>query len=137
MFCGGAHRASYWTHGAKFCDRLVVARGEEPSDHADDLLDRLGPVQHRLVRSDVVVGDPHLDDVDRAQRHPAELLDLAIAREDPGAVCAELALFLDDDSELEREPEDLGEEQQVVPVGQPARREAGEAVELAERRRRQ
>jgi hypothetical protein len=41
----------------------------------------------------------------------AELLDLAVAGEDAGAVGLELAV-LADDAELEREPEDVGDELQ-------------------------
>src|SRR5215207_4202860 len=80
-------------------DGLVGAGLEEAADDLGDLGDRLGPVQDRLIVGDVVVDAAHLDDVERAVLHRAELLDLPVAGEDPRAVRAQLAV-LDDDTEL-------------------------------------
>jgi hypothetical protein len=62
--------------------------------------------------------------------HPAELLDLSITRQDARAVCAQLPI-LDNRSELEREPEHLGEELEVLLVLKATGCVAGEAVQLA------
>src|SRR3954467_5751064 len=67
-------------------DALVAAVTEEAADDLAPLVDRLGAVQDRLVLRDVVVRRAHLDQVERAQLHAAELFDLAVAREDPGTV---------------------------------------------------
>src|SRR4051812_25098158 len=75
--------------GAAHCrDALVAAVTEEAADDLAHLVDRLGAVQDRLVLRYVVVGGAHLDQVERAQLHAAELLNLAVAREDPRAVGA-------------------------------------------------
>src|SRR5215207_7759582 len=85
-------------------DRFVGAGVEERADDGLDLVDGPGAVQDGLVVRDVVVDGAHLGDVQRAQLHVRELAELAVAREDPGAVGAQLAV-LDDDAELQREPE--------------------------------
>src|SRR3954451_1142728 len=125
-----------WGSAAHCRDALVGAVAEEPADQLAYFVERLGSVQHRLVGRDVVVGGAHLDQVERAELHTAELLDLAVAREDPGAVRAELAV-LDHYAELDREPEDLGKELDVLVVGQPVRGNAGEPMQLGERVRRE
>src|SRR3954466_16352896 len=81
-------------------DAVVGAVTEEATDDLAHLVQRLGAVQDRLVLRDVVVGAAHLDEVERAELHRAEFLDLAVAREDPCAVRAQLAV-LDDDAELD------------------------------------
>src|SRR4051812_10557373 len=93
----------------QFGDRLVRARPQEAAHHLAHLVQALGAVEHRLVGSDVVVGGAHLHEVERPVLHVAELLDLAVGREDARAVRAQLAV-LDDDAELDREPEHLAEE---------------------------
>src|SRR4051812_17204701 len=117
-------------------DALVRAVPEEAADHLTHLVERLTSVEDRLVLRDVVLGCSHLDQIQRAQLHPAELLDLAVAREDARAVGAQLAV-LHHDTELDREPEDPGEERDVVVVLQAIRRLASEPVKLGERERRQ
>src|SRR6266446_5027042 len=75
--CGRGGRAAHRR------DALVGAGLEEAADDLAHLVERLGAVQDRLVGGDVVVRRAHLDQVQRAQLHTAELLDLAVAREDP------------------------------------------------------
>src|SRR5689334_6531176 len=77
-------------HGS---DAFVGAVAEEPADHLAHLVERLGAVQDGLVRSDVVVGRAHLDEVERTQLHVAELLDLSVARQDAGAIGTQLAVL--------------------------------------------
>jgi len=113
---------------AQLLDRVIGAGVEEAADDGFYLCDGLRPVQDRLVGGDVVVGGAHLADVQRAQAHRAELLDLAVARQDPGAVGAQLAV-LDDDAELQREPEDARQEAQALDVAQALRRGARAAVQ--------
>src|SRR4051794_26856396 len=116
--------------------RLVVGRREELADRTEQVLGRLGRVEDRLVLRDVVLDRAHLADVDRADLHAAELLDLAVGREDAGAVGAQLAVLVHD-AELEREPEDVGDELQPF-VGLDALRGlAREALELGEARARE
>jgi len=98
------HRAGAPGHRG---DRFVGAGDEEAADDVHDFVDGFGAVEHRLVRGDVVVRRAHLDEVERTVLHPAELVDLAVAGQDPGAVRAQLAVF-DDDAELQREPEHAG-----------------------------
>src|SRR3954467_11027366 len=100
--------------------RLVSAGLEEAAHDPDHLVDRLGPVEHRLVLRDVVVGAAHLDEVERAVIHAPELLDLAVAREDARAIRPKLPVLFGN-AELEREPEDPRKEDQVVLVAQPSR----------------
>jgi hypothetical protein len=83
---------------------------------------------------DVVVGRAHLDQVEGAVLHLAELVDLPVRGEDAGAVGLQLAV-LDDHSELHAEPEHAREEAQVLLVAQAVGRFAGEPVQLRERRR--
>src|ERR1700712_5134349 len=90
---------------AQLLDRFVGTGVEEGADDRLDLGDGFGAVQDRLVVRDVVLGGPHGTEVQGAQLHPAELAHLAVAREDPGAVGAQLAA-LGDDAELDGEPED-------------------------------
>ena len=80
---------------------------------------------------DVVVDRAHLVEVQRPDLHLAELLDLAVAGEDPGSVGAQLAVLVDD-AELDREPEDVGDELHALVGLGAARRLAGEPVELGE-----
>ena len=49
-------------------------------------LERLGPVEDRLVVGDVVLRRAHLEEVERADVGRAELVDLAVARQQAGAV---------------------------------------------------
>src|SRR3954452_9147396 len=91
-----------WGPAAHRRNGVVVAVAEEPADHLAHLVDRLGAVEDGLVLRDVVVGRAHLDEVERAQLHATELLDLAVARQDARAVCAQLAVF-HDDAELDGE----------------------------------
>ena len=82
---------------------------------------------------DVVVRRPHLGDVERPVLHAAELIDLTIGGEDPRAVGPQLAV-LDDDPELDGEPEHARQERDVVLVAQAVGRLAGEPVQLREGR---
>src|SRR5438045_1840499 len=66
---GAAHRR----------DALVGAGLEEAAYDLAHLVERLGAIEDRLVGRDVVVRAAHLDQIERAQLHPAELLDLAVA----------------------------------------------------------
>src|SRR5919112_895619 len=88
-------RSSNWVNAsgdsvlmAQLLDRFVGTGVEEAADDSFDLCDGLGPVEDRLIVRDVVVDGAHLAQVQRAQLHRAELLDLAVAGEDPGAVGA-------------------------------------------------
>src|SRR5918997_1169429 len=119
---------------AQLLDRFVGTGVEEAADDGLDLRDGLRAVQDGLVARDVVLRGAHLEQVQRAQLHRAKLAELAVARQDPGAVGTQVAV-LDDDAELEREPEHAREEAQRVLVAQAARRDARTAVQLAERRR--
>src|SRR4051794_26393773 len=101
--CGAACGSSDSVLMAQLLDRSVGAGVEEAADDGFDLGDGLGAVQDGLVARDVVLGGAHLQEAQRAQLHRAELAELAEAREDPGAVGAQLAV-LDDDPELQREP---------------------------------
>ena len=91
--------------------RVVVEAREEAADDVLQLAHAVGAEQHRLVVGDVVLERAHLEEVERAQVGAAELLDLAVGGEDAGAVGAHLAV-LAQDAELDREPEDVGEELQ-------------------------
>src|SRR3954453_7515782 len=107
MPCRGmksCRRAAAWGSSdsvlmAELLDRLVGTGVEEAADDGVDLRDGVGAVQDGLVALNCLLGDAHLDEVQRAQLHRAELAELAEAREDPGAVRAQLAV-LDDDPEL-------------------------------------
>src|SRR5215471_9962858 len=79
--------------------------GAEVLDHRPE---RRRREQDRLVAGDVVVERAHLVEVPGPDLGGAELLDLAVGRQQAGAVGLELAA-LPHDPELEREPEDLGE----------------------------
>jgi hypothetical protein len=92
---------------------------------------RLGREQHLLVLGDVVVERAHREEVERPDLHAAELLDLAVRREDPRAVGAQLAV-LPDDAELDREPEHVGEELQRGVGLDPLRGPPGQLVERGE-----
>src|SRR3990170_6528109 len=96
---------------AQLLDRFVGTGVEEVADDGLDLRDGLRAVQDGLVARDVVFRGAHLEQVQRPQLHGAKLAELAVARQDPGAVGAQVAV-LDDDAELEREPEHAREEAQ-------------------------
>src|SRR5688500_19657863 len=110
---------------AQLLDRFVGAGAEEAADDLDHLGNRLGLVEDGLVVRDVVLGGPHLDEVERAVLHAAELVDLAVRRQDPGSVSAHLAVLVDD-AELEREPEHPAQEDEALFALEPVRRDAGE-----------
>src|SRR3954453_2004257 len=89
-----------WGFAAHCRNGLVVAIAEEPADDLAHLVDRLCAVEDGLVLGDVVVGCAHLDQVERAQLHAAELFDLSVARQDARAVRAQLAV-VHHDAELD------------------------------------
>src|SRR3954471_21926724 len=78
---------------AQLLDRFVGAGVEEAADDGLDLRDGLRPVQDGLIARDVVLGGAHLAQVQRPQLHGAELADLAVAGQDPGAVGAQPAVL--------------------------------------------
>src|SRR3954453_3651802 len=76
--------------------RVVVEAGEERPQLVDEPAHRLRRVEDRLGPGDVVFERAHLEEVDRPDLHRAELLDLAVARQDAGAVRPQLAILVED-----------------------------------------
>jgi len=62
-----------------------------------------------LILGDVVGQRPHVGQIEAPVLHVPELVHLAEAAEDAGAVGLDLAVLLDD-PELHGEPEDVGDE---------------------------
>src|SRR3954447_10253360 len=116
--------------------RVVVETGEEGAEVLDELGHGGGRVEDGLVLGDVVLERAHLEEVHGPDLHRAELLDLAVAREDAGPARAQL-LVLVKDAELDREPEDVGEELETGVTLAAARGLARQQVELGELRRRE
>src|SRR5690606_7888286 len=79
---------------------LVVVALEEATEVVDHPVERLGGEEDRLVAGDVVVLRAHGPDVPGPDVGVAEHLDLAVGRQQPGAVGLELAV-LPHDAELE------------------------------------
>src|SRR5688572_15280056 len=90
--CGSA-RAGNGLHARR---RVVDCRLEEAADGFLDVVHLLFGLEDRLVLRDVVLDRPHLGEVERADLHVAELLDLAVGGEDPGAVGLQLAVLVHD-----------------------------------------
>jgi hypothetical protein len=120
--------------GSAALRRTAPERREEASDDVLELAHSVGAEHHRLVLGDVVLLRRHGEDVERPQIGPAELLDLAVGAEDAGAIGAHVPL-LADHAELDREPEDVGQELERLVGLDPLGGEPGLALDLGEARR--